>query len=161
MKKNILSLLLILCLIVGLLPTTAFAATSKTLTLNYTTTSNPVLWEEFVNEFSGAGTGDIITIDVVGKVNLPAPLKNENGASFYIKGSNGATIGPSIDSEADKAKFQNTHLFTFKNGTDTSFIDVKDLTLDGGETTGLISVSKYGYVRLGSDNNGPRRQGDG
>lgn len=157
MTKKILSLLLALCIVVGMLPATALAATVKTIPLTPATPENPVEWEQFVEDFSSAKQGDVITIEVTGKVFIPAPLVNTNGATFYIRGiGSNASIAPDI---TNKEEFVNTHLFTFTAEPDPSSsfssnseLHIQNLTLDGGNTTGLLAVTRYGKVRLGYEN---------
>lgn len=155
MVKRVLSILLICCLIVGIIPTTALAATTK-LTLDSSTTENVATWNDFAAQFSAAEAGDVVKIEVTESVELPTPLKNEKGASFYITGAKGVTVKPFIRTVEDEQKFKDTHLFTFKNGTTESVLDVKNVTLDGDNKTGLLYVSQYGFVCLGSNNDGTK-----
>lgn len=58
MAKKILSFALLLCICIGLMPTSVFAAESKTLWLTPDTVGNSEQWETFKNAVRNAGAGE-------------------------------------------------------------------------------------------------------
>ena len=90
--SKLLSLLLVVCILIGLLPMAAFAAeTADGWNLTQADVADDESWARFVNYFSSATSGETIKINVIGVVALPAPLKNVHGASLTIQGSPSAT----------------------------------------------------------------------
>lgn len=157
MKKynRILSLLLCLCLLSGVIPNTVYAETGimfdDVITFDGTNMGN---WIDNKSRFENAPAGSVVKVTIIEEVQMPEPLKNNNGATFYIEGlGSGATIKPFIrtGNEEDKRKFQGMHLLSFENGTDSSELHIKNLTLNGGDTTGLVAVKGYREVRFGTD----------
>lgn len=106
MAKKIITMLLVFCLIAGMLPVSALAAGTDPIRLSMTTVNDPTQWANIVEKISKAKQGDQITIKVDGPVGLPAPLKNEHGASFVIEGQNGATVYPFIKTVEDEQRFK-------------------------------------------------------
>lgn len=156
MKKynRILSLLLCLCLLLGFIPSTGIAAEWITsyddvITFNAANMGN---WADNKSRFENAPTGSAIKVIIVGEVQIPEPLKNTNGANFYIMGEgNDASISPRLLSEEDEEKFRGTHLLTFENTATTPELHIRNVTLDGGRATGLVAVKGYREVRFGTD----------
>lgn len=112
MAKKILSIALLLCICIGLMPMSVFAAESNTLWLTPDTVGNIEQWETFKNAVRDAEAGDTVTIIVSEVVTLPAPLANAHGASFIIKGNGQSTttVKPTVPSESFNG---NTCLFAF------------------------------------------------
>lgn len=160
MKKQnrAIALLLCLCLLFGLIPTSAFAIDWMTYDVVIMLDNFKVAtgWSSIKEQFENATNGQTVLVKVDGKVKLPEPLRNTKGASFHIVGERDEhTIIPDDTGEGDSGKFQDAHLLTFENGTGNSKLYIQNLTLDGDEKTGLVSVSGYGEVWFGSEDKVP------
>lgn len=149
MRKKALSLLLIFCLVIGMIPTVAQAAATASLTLTQAIIDDDAEWEKFKDAVKTAEAGDTVTIAVRGVVALSEPLTNSKGASFIIKGNgqNNATIKPDAASKSFDGK---TYLFTFYDGdfATPSSVVVQDITFDGANKTPLLSITGAESVTL-------------
>lgn len=160
MKKQnrAIALLLCLCLLLGMLPTTSFALGGLTydveITLNdYEVTNN---WSDIKKKVEDATSNQTVLITVSGDVNLPEPLRNTHGASFHIVGEgNQPTVSFEEGDKEIEKKFKDAHFLTFENGTGDSKLYIQNLTLNGRNKTGLVSVSGYGEVWFGSEDKVP------
>lgn len=156
MKKQnrAIALFLCLCLLFGMLPATSFALGGLTYDVTVDLDGNEVMdnWSDIKNKVENAASDQTVLIKVKGEVYIPEPLRNTNGASFHIVGEGDEhTIFPDNPSGGVNGKFQDAHLLTFENGTGNSKLYIQNLTLDGDEKTGLVSVSGYGEVWFGSE----------
>ncbi len=138
--------------------------------LSKTVVENVSSWNKFKQGFSEATSTQTVTFQVEGKVLLPEPLINKNGASFVITGKEGdkndsnyepPTILPSPGGSFD----DQSYLLNFSDKSDPSTsistFTIRNLTLDGDDKCGLLRVSGYHRVYLGNEADAEERQGDG
>lgn len=109
MKKThrLVALLLCLCLLLALVPLSAFAEEeivyNSTITLSQDDMDN---WAQIKSDFENATLGQKVQVVIKGDVRIPEPLKNKNGASFYIVGEGeNASVAPQTGSDGDTSKF--------------------------------------------------------
>lgn len=122
MKKRILSLLISMCMVIGLMPTVVFATQDPTLVYNET---------ELRDAITNATSGDTITI----------------GGDIELTQSSSIEIDKDItlDLSGKAVAFQSSDFYVRSNGT----LTVKD---SSAEKNGLITSSSYGIYSQGTVN---------
>lgn len=159
MKKQnrVIALLLCVCLLLGMIPSMAFAIDWMTYDVEVILKEDDVneRWDIIKKQVEDATGDQTVLIRVVGKAEIPEPLQNTNGAIFCIEGEgNTPTIIPKAGKEAEK-KFQDEHLLSFESSSGSPGLYIRNLTLDGDDKAGLLSVSGYGDLWFGSDDKVP------
>lgn len=118
-------------------------------TLTQSLVESEASWNKFKEGFSAATSSQTVTFRVEGKVILPEPLVNENGASFIITGdgAGSSTITPGSSDSFN----EHSYLINVSKESKTSTFTICGLTLDGGKKCGLLRVRGYHRVYVGKE----------